>query len=76
MGFCPIPDRSGDHGYSESNALAWGISLLAVFVILGCVAIIRKSLPLALAFSGLLGLSVVLLILRLMGDLGSLRGIG
>jgi len=54
----------------------WGIALFLLFVILGSVAFIRKSLPLALTFSGLLVLSIVLVILRTIMDFNSLRGIG
>ena len=43
------------------------------FVILGCVAVVRKSLPLALAFSGLLGLSVILVLVRFMADLNGIH---
>ena len=73
MGFCPLPSRSGEIGYSETGMLVWGIGLLMFFVILGCVAVVRKSLPLALAFSGLLGLSVILVLVRFMADLNGIH---
>lgn len=73
MGFCPLPDRSGDPGYCESCAYGWGMGLLAAYALLGSVAIWLKSTAWAVGFAVLLIASVLLIILR--GN-ASLNGFG
>jgi hypothetical protein len=60
MGYCPIPNRSGDPGYDLHAAYVWGISSLVVFAALGVCAILRKSVPLAIVFAFALGMSVLI----------------
>jgi hypothetical protein len=64
MGFCPLPNRSGDPGYCESCAYLWGMGLLAGYAVLGSVAVWGKSTALAVGFAVLLIASVLLVILR------------
>jgi hypothetical protein len=76
LGFCPLPSSSGQEGYSVASAEIWGLCTLGVFILLGIVAIVRKSVPLAWVFAGLIGISVLLVIVRAVAGLESLRGIG
>ena len=73
MGFCPLPDRSGDPGYCESCAHLWGIVLLAAYTLLGAVAVWQKSTAWAIGYAVLLVASVLLVILRVNA---SLNGFG
>ncbi len=73
MGFCPLPNRSGDPGYCESCAHLWGGGLLVGYALLGSLAIWRKSTVLSVGFAVLLIASVLLVILR--GN-ASLNGFG
>jgi hypothetical protein len=72
MGFCPLPDRSGEPGYCESCALVWGICLMATYAMLGFFALWFKSMWLSIGFAVLLIASVLSVIVR---GLSSINGI-
>jgi hypothetical protein len=76
MGFCPLPSRSRDSGYSITNSNIWGICLLIPLIALAGAAIVKKSLPLAIAYASLLALSVMLIILRAMSDFNGYHNLG
>lgn len=58
MGYCPVPNRSGDPGYDLRAAYIWGVCLLLAFAALGTCAVFRKSVQLATLFAVLLAISV------------------
>jgi hypothetical protein len=63
-GFCPLPVRSGDPGYSDFGLHAWIVGLAVFFAILGAYAVFRKSISAAIMFASLLFLSEALVVLR------------
>lgn len=65
MGYCPVPNRSGDPGYSLHAAYIWGVCLLTAFALLGICAITRKSVQLATLFAVLLAISVFIDLIHL-----------
>ena len=76
MGWCPLPTSSGEPGYSIASANVWGFCLLVLFAGLASVATFKKSLPLAISYAALLAISVLMLIARILSDLGGFRNNG
>jgi hypothetical protein len=76
MGWCPLPSRSGEPGYSVDGMDAWGFCLSIPYFVLACVAFVKKSMPLAFTYVGLLAFSVLLVILRAVSDLGGYHNNG